>query len=470
MSRQVLLYELNEVPWEVVDLYVAQRPQSALAELLASGLSLTTVCDDAEPLQPWRTWPTFHTSMYTSDHNSFDLGQHPNTFRGDAIWDVADRAGKAVGVFGPMQSWPARTFAHGGFYVPDTFARTPETVPTELQRFQAFNLTMTRENTFNPDSRLLPRQLVGVLVDLLHLGLTAKSALGVARHLVDEWREPRYKASRSIMQALPAFDLYWRLHKQCRPDLSIFFTNHVAGMMHRYWGDSVPGYTSAGGYTPDPIFGTFLSRAMDVFDAQLRRLLEWTRQHPATVLLLASSMGQFAIDKESVDETFVLNAPGTLMSALGLQAEVGSAMYPRTSLLFQDPSTATAAAVTLKQVRTSQRELFSDIRVIGSSISFAIDQTPWGRPRTEEVTYPYRHDQLRAGSLQDLGVNIRQRMGGGNTAYHVPNGVFVAHGSGIPQGNDRDKVSILDAAPSILASLGIPAPRSYQGSASIPLS
>lgn len=469
MNRQVLLYELNEVPWHVVDLYVAQRPNSALAELLESGLSLTTVCDDAEPLQPWRTWPTFHTSLYTRDHNSFDLGQDPNTFRGDAIWDVADAAGKVAGVFGPMQSWPARTFKNGGFYVPDTFARTPETMPSDLQRYQAFNLAMTRKNTFNPEGRLAPTQLGRVLVDLLRLGLTVRSATRVAHHLIDEWREPRYKASRSIMQALPSFDLYWRLHRRARPELSIFFTNHVAGMMHRYWGDGVPGYKSSGGYDPDPIFGTFLNRAMDVFDTQLRTLLEWARTHPSTVVVVASSMGQFAIEKEDVDETFVLDSPSKLSSALGFVAEVGSAMYPRTSLLFSDAPAAKHAGSMLGHVRTSQRELFNDIRVIGSSLSFAIDQQPWACARSTQVIYPDGRGQLLDRSVEDLGVSIRRRMGGGNTAYHVPEGVFVAYGKGIPMRRSRQKVSVLDAAPSILASLGIPAPPSYQGTASIPL-
>lgn len=78
-ARSVILYELNEVPWRVVDLYTADRPSSTLASLIASGLSLTTENHDPVPLQPRRTWQTFHASMYTDDHNSFDLGQDPST-------------------------------------------------------------------------------------------------------------------------------------------------------------------------------------------------------------------------------------------------------------------------------------------------------------------------------------------------------------------------------------------------------
>ena len=46
--RDVILYELNEVPWDVVDIYVNNRPTSHIAALLREGQSLTTVHEDRE--------------------------------------------------------------------------------------------------------------------------------------------------------------------------------------------------------------------------------------------------------------------------------------------------------------------------------------------------------------------------------------------------------------------------------------
>ena len=168
-ARDVILYELNEVPWSVVDYYVEQRPDSNFAALVKNGQSLTTVnSGPAGRLQPWRTWPTLHTSMY--DHNSFDLGQDPDTFRGDPIWDVAEKAGLNVGLFGPLQSWPARKFAHGGFYIPDTFSQDSKTYPESLRGFQDFNLSMTRKMGFDSNVALNPRMLAGAGLDLLRHG------------------------------------------------------------------------------------------------------------------------------------------------------------------------------------------------------------------------------------------------------------------------------------------------------------
>ena len=150
-TRSVVLYELNEVPWDVVDAYIARKPGCRLAQLVQTGQSVTTVIDDPVRLAPWRTWPSLHTSRLASDHHSIELGQDPATFEGTTLWDAAERAGLKVGLFGPMQSWPARTFKNGGFYVPDGFSRDAVTEPPTMERFQDFNLRMTRESYYSSD-------------------------------------------------------------------------------------------------------------------------------------------------------------------------------------------------------------------------------------------------------------------------------------------------------------------------------
>jgi hypothetical protein len=46
-QRDVILYELNEVPWRVVDYYNERRPDSHMAALLSGGQCLTTHHDDS---------------------------------------------------------------------------------------------------------------------------------------------------------------------------------------------------------------------------------------------------------------------------------------------------------------------------------------------------------------------------------------------------------------------------------------
>ncbi|WP_131810595.1 hypothetical protein [Mycolicibacter sinensis] len=471
LRRDVILYELNEVPWRVVDYYIERRPDSHLAALVRGGESLTTRHDDSLHLSPWRTWPSLHTSTY--DHNSFDLGQDPATFRGDPIWDVADRAGLSVGIFGPMQSWPARQFRSGGFYIPDTFSQDSKTYPAALERFQRFNLAMTFEQGFSSNTPLKPTALLAEGFDLVRRGLTLRSACTLVAHLVSEKRDSRYKARRSALQALPAFDLYWRLHQTYRPRLSIFFTNHVAGMMHRYWGDAMPDYAYE--YETDEVYGNFIMTAMDYTDRQLGRIRKHLAANPASMLVIAASMGQGPIPTGFTDrDLFVLEDPAQLLSRLGLKpAEVRLAMYPGISLVFADDVAAREAIIPLESVRTNNgRQLFSSAelpcRQEGRSVTFMINLDAESRQRTRLRYLPIGADAEAIGTPADLGLAVRQRLGGGNTAYHIPHGMLLAYGAGIAPDSSRKEVDVLDVAPSLLANLlNVPPARTMRGSPSL---
>ncbi|MGW0161732.1 hypothetical protein ACWDUN_20725 [Mycobacterium sp. NPDC003323] len=447
-----------------MDIYVKNRPESHLAALLKNGQSLTTVHEDREELQglqPWRTWPTLHTSSY--EHNSFDLGQDPSTFRGDPIWDVAERAGLSVGLFGPMQSWPARPFKHGGFYVPDTFASDAKTYPPALERFQAFNLAMTGENGFSPESALNPKALAGTAVDLLRLGLTPRSAATLTTHLAKERMDPRYKAFRSAMQAPLSFDLYWRQHRKTKPRLSIFFTNHVAGMMHRFWGDGMPGYTEKYEYSADDVYGSFIVAAMDITDRQIGRIRRHLVKNPQSMLVISASMGQGPVAVPKLEGgRFVLDEHTRLIGKLGLKhADVALAMYPMLSLVFASEADAAEAVAPLESVLVDGTDrLFARVRVEGKTVTFGIDYTVPGADTTTLTMRPLGAAADVSAPATDLGLSVHSRIGGFNTGYHIPEGILLAAGAGITADPSRKEVDVLDVAPSLLANvLGVePAP------------
>ena len=462
-NRSVILYELNEVPWTVVDYYVERRPDSNLAAMIDGGQSLTTIHEDLEKLQglqPWRTWPSLHASSY--DHHSFDLGQDPSTFRGEPIWDVAERAGLSVGLFGPLQSWPPREFAHGGFYVPDTFSQDSKTYPPALQKFQRFNLAMTSENNFSADAPLDPKTFLATGLDLVRQGLTAKSASTLAAHLLQERRDPRYTALRPALQVVPCFDLYWRLQRKHDPRLSIFFTNHVASMMHRFWGDAIPGYAEAHDYAADDVYGSFIMTAMDFTDQHLGRIRKYAASHPGTMVVVAASMGQGPIEKKFTDRgLFVLEDHTRLVSQLRLKpAELGLAMYPMLSLIFADEADASSAVAPLESVVAEGGDpMFTRFRVEGRTVTFAIDNFAVGNVDDESGSSTRLHyKQARnttdsTGTLAELGLIFRPRIGGDNTAYHIPEGILLAYGSGLSPDPSRKEVDVLDVAPSLLANV-----------------
>ena len=461
---RVLLYELNEVPWRVVDLYVDRRPSSALARMLDVGFCRTTVNEDHGRLEPWRTWPTFHKSMYMDEHGSYDLGQDVTTFRGENLWETAEKAGRSIGVFGPLQSWPAHEPANGGFYVPDTFSRDPETSPSRLTAFQKFNLKMTGANAFSSNARLSLTELAAAGWSAVRNGLRVRSLATIGRHLVQERRDERYKASRPIMQVLPTFDLFWRLWTDERPDLSIFFTNHVAAMMHRYWGDAVPEYASDESYPVDDVYTDFLFTAMDCFDRQLDIVLRAAARDETTVIV-ASGMGQGPISyrEHHEEDVFVLADPYRLQKLLGLPAGApGLAMYPRSSIQFHSEEDAGEACTHFASVaHANGSPIFDQVRQLGNTVTLRVDR--WLPIESRITLRPVGATEPISVTAEDAGLVVRRRLGGGNTAEHIPEGIFIAVGPRAKESSTREEVSILDAAPSVLDLIGVAAAATMRG-------
>jgi len=72
----VILYELNEVPWQVFDWYCALRPRSHIASQFRESACFTTRTPMDEELHPWSTWPTLHRAYTTRVTTSVSSIRH----------------------------------------------------------------------------------------------------------------------------------------------------------------------------------------------------------------------------------------------------------------------------------------------------------------------------------------------------------------------------------------------------------
>jgi hypothetical protein len=83
MIRPILLLEINEVSWRLLDRYPGQG-YDALDRFFANSRTLTNVAvdDDFEYLWPWVTWPTFHRGVPFEGHRIKHLGQDISTYGG----------------------------------------------------------------------------------------------------------------------------------------------------------------------------------------------------------------------------------------------------------------------------------------------------------------------------------------------------------------------------------------------------
>src|SRR5688500_16209122 len=126
----LLLLEINEIPWRLIDRHLSDPALSHLGRFFSRAAQYTSVAVDTGELSPWVTWPTLHRGMSNQQHGIKNLGQDPSTFRGKPIWEEIREQGGTIGICGSMQSWPPIDPGPGGFYMPDTFAHDSRCIPT----------------------------------------------------------------------------------------------------------------------------------------------------------------------------------------------------------------------------------------------------------------------------------------------------------------------------------------------------
>ena len=237
-KSKLLIYELNEVPRRIIDTYIKKYPSSAFAEIVKNGILLNTITKDEGELSPWITWPTVHRGVDNKIHNIRYIKKYISfSNKYPPIWEILNANKIDLGVFGLYNHFPQKSKNYK-FYLPDTFAPNPDAYPKEVKLFQEFNLTLTGDN--KAKSRKIQLKSIWDFLPF-YKGIVAKrSAIRAIIHIIKEIINPKYKSRRSIIQNVLSFKIYLKYLYKYQPSFSTYFTNHVAGMMHRYWKNLYP--------------------------------------------------------------------------------------------------------------------------------------------------------------------------------------------------------------------------------------
>jgi len=454
-TAPVVLYELNEVPWRVIDWYVERRPKSCLAATVACAQTFTSITHDTGELHPWVTWPTLHRSVYNSAHGIGFINQdlsHATAY--PPLWEKIARAGKSVGIFGSLQSYPPPTDGTYAFYVPDTFAAGPETLPPRYACFQRLNLRQTSTDRGGAKEVSATKDTIKDLFALVQNGLTAKTVARLGAQLVSERVDPIHRTRRPMLQAPVAFDVFRHALQRSTPDFCTFFTNHVAGIMHRYWKYAFPedfGYVLSG--KTDHFHVESLLIAMDYADEQLAYLRSWIERRHG-ILYVASSMGQEAIEREQEDEVFI-DDMDRFLQRLRFSGDVESrmAMHPDYSFALKDETDAATFAGVLRILQRKDRKpAFFNIDVAGTTVGAAIGSgSGFGLQEDEGFIYLPGDGEREVVPFKDLGLKAMRRDVG--TGYHQPLGSLIRFGNGVAANPDRTKIETIAIAAMIMSDL-----------------
>lgn len=439
--KPVILYELNEVPWRVFDWYVRRRPDSNLAAILKTSGCYTTRTHDTGELHPWSTWPTLHRGVYNTTHKIFFLNQDLQCASDyPPVWETLVKQGVKVGVFGSLQSWPVPADRDEYcFYIPDTFSQTPETYPEQYSAFQAINLRQTKADTATAQQITLNSNVIVDLLKLPLIGVKLRTFFALAKHLVNEKRNPLYRTRRAMMQAPLAFDIFLDVYKKTRPEFSTFFTNHVAGIMHRYWRYAFPEDFGVTLQTPACFFrqGSLLV-AMDIADSQVGMLKKIVDKEGGQ-LIIASSMGQEAIDRGKYFGELRLTHTAKLMSAIGFHYPCQDllAMQPDFNFKFESTEHASEFVRLATRLHTqSGTPLWKRVHQEKNTVNMGMESYEETVTSGEILFSDVAGD--RVIKLADLGIDIIERDQG--TGYHQALGSMIWYGNSHRTDQQRSEI------------------------------
>ena len=465
MSRKVILFELNEVPWRILDDYVERNPGSVLAGTLQRSHLYESVCEDRGHLSPWTTWPSLHRGVNDEAHMIGDLGQDSSKADQEhpPIWRLLHDEGVGVGVCGSLHSFPPPDdMTSYAFYLPDTFATGNQAHPPALSDFQAFNLDMARDSARNVDTSVPLGHAAKVLSRSRALGIRPATYAAVAAQLAGERRHRWKSTRRRTFQAVLSFDVYYAQLNRTRPEFSTFFSNHVASAMHRYWAATYPDDYEEHGLDAEWIerYRDEIPWAMRQAEKMLERLVRFADRNPEYQVWVASSMGQGPTIARGLETAVYLTDLRTFMHRLGIPDdgwEKRPAMLPQTNVMVRE------------DLREEFENKLRELKVVNQPLGFrqtdagffAMD---FGQPNLHRRPTPIRYggERLPLAEFGMEAVEIEDRSD--TTAYHVPEGILVAYDPKNPVTSPaRDRVSALSVAPALLRAFG-QKPRDYMRS------
>lgn len=457
MSK-IIFFELNEVPYKIIDDYVENHPGSTIAKIINKSNQKTTITKDSGHLSPWTTWSTLHRGVHDEKHLIANFGQDLTEVNNDypALHDLLKKNNVSVGLCGTLHSFPMpKNYSEYAFYLPDSFAPKADAFPDVLTSFQDFNISMVKSSGRNVDSGIDTKKALKVFTKSFSLGIKFSTYFSLLRQLITERKKPWLKTRRRTFQSMLAFDVFEKFLNDTKPQFATFFTNHVASAMHRYWAAAYPNDYEEFKLEDEWVekYNNEIDWAMNKADHMLKRLDDFVSKNSDYEIWIVSSMGQAAVLAQPLETQLYIEDLNKFLINCGLEDndfEIRPAMRPQYNIAV-NADVADAFEKTLQSISVNSISL--PYRRVDNF--FSMD---WGQPNVHEL----QTNKIFAVNdvfheLDNYGlaiVEIDEKAD--TTAYHIPQGIFIQHPKA--KSETRDEISVLEVAPMVLANFDVEIP------------
>jgi len=449
---KTILFELNEVPFKVLETYLDRNENTAFHRLMLKAKVAETITPDANWLHPWCTWATLHRGVDTEKHMLTNLSQDLTEVDMEfpPIWKILASHEVDIGIGGSLNSWPMpNDISSYKFYLPDTFASDAQGFPDEVSKFQDFNLSMVDKSARNVSTGISGGKALGLIPHLLKLGFTFNTANKIINQLASERYNSSRKGRRRILQGVLAFDVFYKQLVTQKPTFTTFFTNHVASSMHRYWAAAYPEDFDRNDFAPDWIkaYSDEINYSMKQADEMIGKLLSFVDKNPDYNLILTTSMGQSANLGKSISKQIYVKNPDKFMGKLFLDSEDWTrrrVMLPRFAVVINE-SKAEIVRQRAQSIKVAGQKVKHEERAGNFHMfHFGMENVP------EEDAYIEIGNQKF--TLEDAGLeNTTIEDQSSSSGYHMPTGIWISYNSNNTQSVKLNaQVDTREIVPSLL--------------------
>lgn len=421
MSRLIVL-EVNELPRRVLEWWGDRTPDSPLWALASEGTVTETVLDEKLPrdLYPSQSWASVGMGVPWEKHQVFWYGD-PKPSEFPFYWQAAAAAGRTVGLVGVLHSSPLAVQCADPnivFSVPDCFASDDHARPSQLGPLQQLNLRLSKQSARVASVKPSLDDFGGVLSfakNGVHPRTFAELGQLAAMVGAKRWNKERLRVGQAMLLA----DVFHRQIETTDPNLAVFFTNHIASAMHRYWAATFPeDWAPALPYTDawrnqhaDEL--PFAMTSLDRIVGSLTALADSTNR----TLVVVSSMGQEADRTLGTEENVqaVVRDDAAFLAACGAPTpiEVHSAMVPQLTMTYgTEREAAEAEQYLVSKLRAGIEETMSS----GSTLTITYD-------------LPCRSNAVQIGSdwlsPEEAGVSI-ETITDHRSGHHCERGLLIS--------------------------------------------
>lgn len=458
MNNKAIVIEANEVPLRIFRHYQKLKPNSNIAKLIEKSLVLETKAQDVEEsvLYPSQTWGSLNTGVEYNLHK-IHWYNDPKPDDYPLYWKTIAEHNLSVGLVGTLHSSPADSYIDSEnykFVIPDCFAKNNLTKPEAYQDFQALNTSATKENGRATSMKFPKQKAVATLVKSPVLGIKSKTlfnAVGLMTQI--KTGKVNKERLRNVQFNLLA-DVFFKQLESNDVDLAVFFTNHIAANMHRYWYGLFPEDYSAKVYDEKWIdkYSAEILVSVELLDTFLGKLMNYCQQKQRA-LILVSSMGQGANKnlKRTPKHTYKLKNVRKFLEKLlenrQYSYEIDAAMIPQYSLKFNSEAEAQACFATINESKKHFQNIHMKMYINGQVITLA---TGLNKMANEFFIGDRRF------SHQELGFK-KLKVEDHHSGKHRPEGSLIVYNSQTSSAS-RKTVDYLEYAPAMLKFFGIDTP------------